>query len=196
MLFKNQFLDGIKAGRITLAFRCWSKPTIRAGGSLRTPVGVLAITHIGEIHPDEISEDDAHRAGFETRKALLAGLQTGRGRTLYRISFHLAGPDPRTALRQEDRFDDDELASLHDRLVALDQSSRSGAWTAKALDLIGERDGRTAGEIADRLGVEKPAVKRKIRQLKELGLTESLQSGYRLSERGRAAHKLLLSRKI
>ncbi|MGL4285594.1 MAG: hypothetical protein ACRCVA_04580 [Phreatobacter sp.] len=54
------------------------------------------------------------------------------------------------------------------------------------LALIQSRDGMTAGEIAGRLGADKPALKVKIRKLKELGLTESLVSGYCLSPRGRA----------
>lgn len=185
MLFKSRVLDDIGAGRITRAFRCWTKPTVRAGSSLRMPIGVLAIESVEAIGPDDISGEDARLAGFDTRETLLADLRKGRDGTLYRISFHVAGPDPREALRRNDQLDADDLAGLLDQLTALDRNSRSGPWTAEALRLIGERDGRIAGEIAERLGIEKPTVKRKIRQLKELGLTESLQSGYRLSNRGR-----------
>lgn len=169
MLFKSGVLDGIRAGKIRLAFRRWTKPTVRAGGSLRTPIGILAIEDVEAIGPDEISGEDARRAGFDTRDALLAELRKGRDGALYRISFHVAGPDSRDALRRNDRLDADDLAGLRARLAALDRNSRSGPWTAEALGLIGERDGRTAGEIAERLRIEKPAVKRKIRQLKELG---------------------------
>lgn len=189
MLFKTRVLDGIKAGDITLAFRCWTRPTVRAGGSLRTAIGVLAIDDIAVIKPDEISAKEARRAGFETREALLAELRKGRGDAIYRIEFHLSGPDPRAALRRNDQLGADELAALRVRLAALDSNSRSGAWTAKTLHLIGARDGRTAGEIAESLGIEKPTMKRKIMLLKELGLTESPQSGYRLSDRGRAVRK-------
>lgn len=162
---------------------------MRAGGTLRTPIGILAIEDVEAVEPEEISAQDARCAGFDTREALIAELRKGRGGTLYRIRFHVAGPDPREALRQNDRLGVDELASLHDRLAALDGNSRTGPWTFKTLHLIGEHDGRTADEIAECLGIEKLTVKRKIRQLKELGLTESLPSGYRLSERGRAVRK-------
>lgn len=191
MLFKSPVLDGIKAGRITLAFRCWTKPTVRTGGSLRTPVGVLAIEEVETIGVDDISGEDARRAGFDTREGLLADLRRGRDGTLYRIRFHVAGPDPREALRQNDQLDADDLAGLLNQLAALDKNSRAGPWTCEALRLIGERDGGTAGEIAEQLGIKKPVVKRRIRQLKELGLTESLQIGYRLSDRGRALRKAL-----
>ncbi|WP_217809620.1 helix-turn-helix domain-containing protein [Paracoccus sp. J56] len=158
---------------------------------LRTRVGVLAIEGVEVIELGEISGEDAWRAGFDSREALLADIGAGRGGTLYRISFHLAGPDPREALRRNDRLDAEAVSALRDQLAALDKNSRTGPWTAEALRLIGERDGRTAGEIAEHLGIEKPSVKRKIRQLKELGLTESLPSGYRLSDRGRVICKAL-----
>lgn len=189
MLFQKHVLDEIAAGRITLAFRCWTRPTVRAGGTLRTPIGILAIEDVETIELEEISAQDVRCAGFGTREALAAELRNGRAGTLYRIRFHVAGRDPRAILRQNDRLGVDELASAHDRLAALDGKSRSGPWTFKTLHLIGEHDRRTAGEIAESLGIEKQAVKRKIRQLKELGLTESLPSGYRLSERGRAVRK-------
>lgn len=194
MLFKNSVLEGIAAGRITLAFRRWTRPAVRAGGSLRTPIGVLAIEEIAPTVPGEITQGDARRAGHDSREALLAELESGREGTVYRIAFHVAGPDPRRALRQSDQLGGDELAGLRDRLAALDRNSRSGSWTARTLDLIGGCDGRTAGEIAERLGIEKLAMKRRIRLLKELGLTESLRRGYRLSERGRAYHAWLSRR--
>jgi DNA-binding transcriptional ArsR family regulator len=188
MLFKIHILDGIKAGKITLAFRRWTKPTVRAGGSLRTAIGVLAIEDIRAIEFAEISDDEARRAGFDSRETLMTDLAKARDGTVYRIEFHLSGPDPREALRQDDQLDVHGVAALQARLALLD---RSGAWTARALRLISECDGRTAGEIADSLGMEKPVLKRKIRLLKELGLTESLQSGYRLSDRGRVVYQRL-----
>lgn len=189
MLFKAWVLEGIKAGRITLAFRCWTKPTVRAGATLRTPIGLLAIEQIEAIEPDDISVEDASRAGFETRETLIGDLSKRRDGALYRIGFHLAGPDPRVSLRQNDQIEAEDVAVLLGQLEALDKTSRSGPWTAQALRLISERDGRTAGEIAEYLGIKRPTLKRKVRQLKELGLTESLQSGYRLTARGRFIEK-------
>lgn len=191
MLFRNNVLEGIRAGRITLAFRQWTRPTVKSGGSLRTPVGILAIESVEPVKPDKISDEDARRAGFNAREALLAELRKGKDGKLYRIAFHLSGPDPREALRQQTEIGPEELAAIRKRLAALDESSKTGAWTTAALQLIGECEGQTAGNISESLGIMKPTVKRKIRQLKELGLTESLQSGYRLSERGHVVHKRL-----
>ena len=47
--------------------------------------------------------------------------------------------------------------------------------------------------LALQAATEVPPFKRRVRQLKELGLTESLEVGYRLSPRGRAVLDRLLS---
>jgi hypothetical protein len=41
VLFNSAHLEGIAAGKISVAFRRWTKPTVKAGGRLRTAVGVL-----------------------------------------------------------------------------------------------------------------------------------------------------------
>jgi hypothetical protein len=54
------------------------------------------------------------------------------------------------------------------------------------LELIAERPGVRAGDLADGLAMELLAFKADVRKLKALGLTESLEVGYRLSPRGQA----------
>jgi hypothetical protein len=63
---------------------------------------------------------------------------------------------------------------------------RRGPWTDTVLRLIAERPGVRAPDLAASLGRETLPFKRDVRKLKELGLTESLEVGYRLSQRGRA----------
>ena len=57
---------------------------------------------------------------------------------------------------------------------------------AGVLALIEARPAVRAADLARELGLETPRFKARVRQLKELGLTESLEIGYRLSSRGRA----------
>jgi hypothetical protein len=105
---------------------------------------------------------------------------------VYRIDFHHAGADPREALRQADALSADELAGLRARLDRLDRAARGGPWTAATLRLIGDRPRVRAADLAAAAGRERLAFKADVRKLKELGLTESLEVGYRLSPRGRA----------
>ena len=110
----------------------------------------------------------------------------GRAGDLYRIGFHLAGPDPRIELRERDDIGPAERAEIDARLARFDSASRRGPWTATVLALIAERPATRAPDLAAELGRETAPFKADVRKLKELGLTESLERGYRLSPRGRA----------
>ncbi len=184
MLFKRDILNAIERGEATRAFRVWRRPTVKPGGRLRTAVGELVIDDLCEVSRDDISEADARAAGARDRAALLAELGDRPGR-LYRIDFRLDRPDGRRTLASDDDLDADALAAISSALDRLDRRSRGGAWTRDVLDLIGRHPGRPAGELATEKGMDKPSFKRRVRSLKELGLTESLEVGYRLSPRGR-----------
>lgn len=185
MLFRRPILDRIAAGTVTLAFRRWRRPTVRAGGTLTTPAGVLAIEALDIVAAEDITDADARRAGFAGQDDLLASLELAEG-DLYRIAFRLQGEDPRAALRQQDDLTAEDVAALRGRLDRLDRSARHGAWTRAVLRLIGERPGTRAPELAARCGRDTAVFKTDVRKLKALGLTESLEVGYRLSPRGRA----------
>jgi hypothetical protein len=184
MLFRLDELRRIQAGEITLAFRRWRRPTVKAGGSLRTKAGVLAIDSVEPIGEEDVTDEDARRAGAPDRETLLAGLRP-EGR-LHRVAFRLAGPDPRIALRERSEVSPAERAEIDARLARLDAASRHGPWTSAVLRLIAERPGTRAPDLAASFGRETAPFKADVRKLKELGLTESLEVGYRLSPRGRA----------
>jgi hypothetical protein len=186
VLFKRHVIDGLADGTITVAFRRWARPRVRAGSQLRTAAGVLAVDAVDEVPVAGITEDDARRAGFSSRRALLDDLASQREGRVFRIALHVAGPDPRVELRGRDALTGDELADVERRLARLDAASRHGAWTLAVLRLIRDRPEVRAGDLAPTRGQETLAFKRDVRKLKELGLTESLEVGYRLSARGRA----------
>jgi hypothetical protein len=178
-------LRRIEAGEVTVAFRRWRRPTVRAGGTLRTRIGVLAIESVEVLEESAVMDEDARRAGFGNRAELLERC-AGRAGDLYRIGLHLAGPDPRVELRERADIGPAERAEIDARLARLDAASRRGPWTAAVLGLIAERPATRAPDLAVELGRETAPFKADVRKLKELGLTESLERGYRLSPRGRA----------
>jgi hypothetical protein len=185
MILPRRIRERIADGEVTLAFRRWRRPRVRAGTRMRTPSGVVAIDSVERVDPDSITGADARRAGFDSPAALLAALRPGH-EPVYRIELHHAGPDPRIALRERASIEPDERAELDARLARLDGASRSGPWTVAVLELIARRPGVLAAELAAGRGEQRAQFKRRVRRLKELGLTESLEVGYRLSPRGRA----------
>lgn len=184
MLFRAALLDRIKAGEVTLAFRRWQRPTVKAGGRLRTAIGELTIDAVDTCTADAISETDARTAGFATRAALLAELDARQEGDIYRIAFRFDRSDPRIALRESAELSTQDIAALTQRLDRFDRGS-GGAWTRPVLHHIALHEGQPAADIASAFGIEKAALKQNIRKLKELGLTESLETGYRLSPRGK-----------
>lgn len=182
MLVPRVHWDGVADGSITLAFRRMKRPTVRAGGTLRTAVGVLAIDSVDPIEPDDITDAEARRAGHPDRESALQRLRPDG--TLYRIAFHVQGPDPRIALRERADVDDEELAEIRMRLDRYDRASAFGPWTRQTLSMIRDRPAVRAPDLAASVGRETLPFKRDVRKLKELGLTESLEVGYRLSPRG------------
>ena len=166
MLFPARFLEALVAGRVDRAFRRWQAPRVRAGGRQRTAVGVIGFDAVEAIDRASISDEDATR-------------------TIYRVRLRLVGPDPRVALR-ESVPDAGELGEVASRLERLDRASRHGPWTRSVLQAIRDGPGVPAAELAAGFGREKLPFKLDVRKLKELGLTESLRPGYRLSRRGHA----------
>jgi hypothetical protein len=186
-------LAAVVDGRVDLAFRRWERPLATAGARQRTVVGVIGFDAVEPVAREQVSNEDARRAGFASRDELLAFLDRRAAGTIYRIALRLLGPDPRIALR-ETVPDERDSAEIERRLARLDRFSRHGPWTRGVLEAIGAQPGLRAADLALQFGRERLPFKVDVRKLKELGLTESLEVGYRLSPRGRAILERLVAR--
>jgi hypothetical protein len=193
MLFRRPVLDAIAAGEVTVAFRRWRRPTVRTGGTLRTAAGVLEIREVRSIDASELSESEARRAGYPTLEALRKDLDRGRGGSLYRIELGALRPDPRIALRESADLSETEANEVLGRLERLDARSPTGPWTRSTLETIADRPATPARDLVEAVGIDRERLKRNVRRLKALGLTESLGIGYRLSARGEALLERLRS---
>src|SRR5687767_8293042 len=111
MLFRQEFLHGLQNGTVTLAFRRWRRPSVKAGGTLLTAVGLLHIGAVEIVAVEDISKADARRAGYGSREALLGELHQRAEGEVYRIELGPLEPDPRVALRQK-QPEDSELEDL------------------------------------------------------------------------------------
>ena len=160
-------LRGVERGEITLAFRRWMRPTVKAGGRLRTAVGELEIRAVDTVTLKSITDREAKKAGFASRKELIAEL-AGREGKLHRIELRFGGEDRRVRLRKDTRLSAAQLEELAQRLVRMDARSPSGPWTRKVLQRIGRWPGRRAADLAQGLGMQTTGFKQRVRKLKEL----------------------------
>jgi hypothetical protein len=185
MVFKSRFSHGIVDGSITRTFRRWKRLQVVPGNRYRQPFGEIEVVSAKEVEERSVTEHDAKLTGYGSKEDLLAELAKYSEGTLYRIDFQFAGDDRRIALRQKDDLSEADIDLLLKRLTRLDKASSHGPWTRKALELIDRNPGVVSTVLAAEMGLDRPAFKINIRKLKESGLTESLEVGYRLSPRGK-----------
>jgi hypothetical protein len=194
MLIKDEVIEKIKSGEITILFRRWSRPGAKAGGSQMTQGGVIGIDAVDVVDESDITDLDARNAGYASADDLLSHLNY-RDDPIYKISVFFKGEDPRIALRVKDDLDDAELNEVIGKLEKLDKNSKRGDWTQQYLQVIQDMPNTHSSLLADYLGLSIPEFKPWVRKLKALGLTESLHPGYKLSPRGEKVLNALLKRK-
>ncbi|HEX7823382.1 MAG TPA: hypothetical protein VF477_00635 [Mycobacterium sp.] len=185
MLLNRPTADGIANGTITLVLRRWDVPRAKAGGTQRTPVGTVRIDAVTE-HPGgyRVTAAQATAAGFPSAKAAQTELDRRPAKHTYVIAVSFLEPDERPALAADDVLADADIAAITARLDRWDAVGTP--WTRDYLRMIGDNEAVRAPELAERVGMDVPRFKRRVRQLKGIGLTISLGVGYRLSPRGRA----------
>ncbi len=92
MLLKLEVLEAIRRGDITLQFRRWTRPSVRAGGTLKTKIGLLQIGRIDEMRPEDVTLADARSAGFADLAAFHTWLGTMKqGPLFHRIEVSFIG---------------------------------------------------------------------------------------------------------
>jgi hypothetical protein len=191
VLIRTAILERIVRGEIDTQFRRQRKPTVKAGGTLRTHGGMLDILEVERVELDGITEKDARRSGAGSREEVIGELTKKPDGDFYRVRLRYAGDDPRLALRADDDLSDDDVATLTARLNRLDRSSSTGPWTRATLRMIADHPRVRAPDLAASVERETAPFKNDVRKLKALGLTISHSPGYELSPRGQALLKRL-----
>jgi hypothetical protein len=185
VLFERRLREGLHDGTITVAFRRWRRPQVVAGGRYRTGLGMVVVESIDVVAERDITTGDATAAGYASPELLRASLRGPTDVALYRIRFRRTDePDPRDTLAAAGELDRDQLASLDRRLSHMDTTSTRGPWTIATLTAIADNPGVVSSTLAATAGIDRATFKRDVRRLKDLGLTHSLETGYRLSARG------------
>jgi biotin operon repressor len=185
--FEPRLRHGIHDGSITLAFRRWRRCQVVAGHHYRTGLGMVLAETVDVVEPADITPEQARDAGFDSVRALVDDLRGDPALPLYLIRFRpLDTPDPRAELAATVTLTESESAAIAARLERMDRASKRGPWTMQVLTQIASQPGVSSAVLAPELDWERADFKQHVRRLKELGLTISLDVGYRISPRGAA----------
>jgi hypothetical protein len=184
MLFKTRFHEGIRSGKIRCTVRIWQRPHVKVGGRYALGGGAIVVDKIYETQLDDITPALARRCGFESLVDLLKVAKHGQGERVFIIDFHYDGKGGARPKAPTGVVSAEGIAELIGRLEAMDRRSRSGPWTQSTLRAIEARPGVLAAKLARALGRPRDEFKRDVRKLKVLGLTVSLEIGYRLTPTG------------
>jgi len=184
VLFQRRFHDRIRSGDIRCTVRIWQRPHVKVGGRYALGSGAIVVDQIKETRLDEITAALAKRCGFPSLADLLKTAKHGPGERIFVIDFHYDGKVAAHSRPETDLFAAVEIAEIVQRLEAMDRRSKAGAWTLATLRAIDARPGVLAAKLARSLGRPRDEFKRDVRKLKNLGLTFSLEIGYRLTPKG------------
>jgi hypothetical protein len=183
--FEQRLRDGIHSGAIVLAFRRWKRSQVVAGHRYRTGIDMVEVESVEIVEPASVDAAQAREAGYGGVSDLLADLRGDPALPVYRIRLRRVDePDPRDVLAHAAGLTEADVAAISARLARFDRSSGRGPWTGAVLALIADRPGVVSTVLAEAMGWERQDFKLHVRRLKELGLTLSLDVGYRLSPRG------------
>ncbi|MGF0316033.1 hypothetical protein [Nocardia fluminea] len=185
MLIEKQRWAGIRSGAVTVLFRRWRHRQATEGNIYRTGAGRIAVDRLSTLTADQITIEDARAAGYDAPADVIADLRGAPQDPIYLLRIrYLAEEDPRDALAADDRIED--AAALAARLARMDRTDAEGPWTHATLRIIQRRPATRAPDLAEELGRDPHHFKLNVRKLKNLGLTISLGTGYRISPRGAA----------
>ncbi|MCY4376472.1 MAG: hypothetical protein OXC31_22165 [Spirochaetaceae bacterium] len=185
MQFDTQGSRGILAGRITVSFRNWKRPHAAVGGVYHLrPSGAVKVTGVLTVRLCDIEAGDLRRSGFDSVAEVAGFLKLPESASVTRVEFELTDEPAAKALTE---LSADEVVT---RLQATDRRS-AAPWTAGVLRLIRAHPATRAGDLAPRMGWETPVFKANVRKLKRLGLTQSLETGYSLTDLGEQVAALM-----
>jgi hypothetical protein len=94
--FSQELRDAVASGEITVSFRLWQRPRVRAGGRYRSGVVQIEVDSVELMPFAAITPEDIRRSGERDRESLRqraahAG-PIADDTLLYRVEFHLADP--------------------------------------------------------------------------------------------------------
>ena len=187
MLFEQRFWEPIARGEVTVTFRRWKRRQVAAGRRYRTAGGIIEVDAVDVVDASDITEADARG-----RLLPVGGGAGGRPaghpgpRPLPDPLPHRRRPDPRAVLAAADALTDEDVDELDGGWPGSTRPAATGPgrWRRSGSSSAARRCGPATSPTSS--GGSASPFKTDVRKLKNLGLTISLEVGYRLSPRGEA----------
>lgn len=187
MQFTKDSHDAVADGSITLTVRFWTRAQVKVGGQYNVGPCRIEVDSIELVPFGSLTKSDVRQCGHgsvdELRRLVAHAGAVSDETIVYRIEFHLVGN------KTERRVVKPTTAAVYEvsaKLDAMDGRSALGPWTREVLGLIGTNPGMVSTDLAAMVGRDRMQFKADVRKLKALGLTDSLETGYQLTELGRA----------
>ena len=160
---------------------------MKVGGRYALAGGAIVVDKIHETRLDDITAALARRCGFASLVDLLKTAKHGAGERVFVIDFHYDGkasarPEARRPARSRQRSSRSSCSGSKRWTGA--RRSAHGRWRRCARSK--RAPAVLAAKLARSLGRPRDEFKRDVRKLKNLGLTFSLEIGYRLTPKGEA----------
>jgi hypothetical protein len=93
--FSKDLRDAVASGDITVSFRLWRRPKVRAGGRYRAGAVQIEVDSVELMPFAAITAEDIRRSGERDRESLRQRAAhsgpVSDDTLLYRVEFHLAG---------------------------------------------------------------------------------------------------------
>jgi len=87
LAFTKRLRDPIRRGEITTTVRIWRALHVKVGGRYPLSPGHVEVTRIQHLDLADITEEIAHRSGFEGLDDLMSVAKHGPGESVYLIDF-------------------------------------------------------------------------------------------------------------
>jgi len=183
MILTERIAHAVAGGGVTVAYCRWKQSRVKPGATFRTVAGVVRVNTIEPVLIEQLNDADAGRAGYNSPDELTATFRGDPADPIFKIGLSWVAADPREALGNKAHLTPEEVADIDALLDRLDART---PWARATLGRIVQEPGITATALAAELPMGKEPLKRRIRTLKEHGLTHSRRIGYELSARGYA----------
>ena len=175
-------------GSVTCTYRYWKRLQAKPGNFYKiNPIGHIKVSKVIELDFDNIRQKDARASGFDSIENLRDYLVpfAGEDRVLYRIDFTYEGHRPDQEPDKSAISSTVDIDAITKKLAVRDRNSGT-PWTQKTLKLVAANPGMSSAFLAEKLDRDRAGLKRDMVKLKQLGLTISLEVGYKLSPKGQS----------